>query len=206
MVERLDARRYLWVLVVIVALFVSTVGVTALAQTDEGDVFTGCVNDKSGVLKNVAIGFEPVTACNDQESQITWDRAGPAFEERIAALEEQVASHTVGAPSPVELFAAATVDVTNINASVGPIESVTQVGAAHYRVDFGEDVFGDDPPHSTAFISLASNSAYSNPSPCTYEVHAADKLDILCWDETTGDPEDAEWSLTVFKATGPPSG
>jgi len=67
------------------------VGVTALAQTDEGDVFTGCVNEASGVLGNVAVGLDPAKPCNPQESQITWDRAGPAFEERIAALEEQVA-------------------------------------------------------------------------------------------------------------------
>jgi hypothetical protein len=204
MASRTNTRRYLLMLVAAVALVGSGLGVAALAQPDTGDVFTGCLNENSGVLGNVAVGFEPADACNPQEAQITWDRAGPAFEGRIAALEERVAQQTVGAPSPVEMFAAATVDVTNIENSVGPIESVTSVGTAHYRVDFGEDVFGDIAPRSTAFISLASNSAYSNPSPCTYEVYAADKLDILCWDETTGQPEDAEWSLMVFRVPPTP--
>jgi hypothetical protein len=196
---RVRSRRYVLIVFVLV-LFVSGIGVAALAQSDAGDVYTGCLNQNSGVLHNVAVGFEPVKTCNGAEIQITWDRAGPAFDERLTALEERVAQQTVGAPSPVSLFAAATVDVTTIENSVGPIESVIQVGAAHYRVDFGEDVFGDIAPRSMAFISLASNSAYSNPSPCTYEVYAADKLDILCWDETTGQPEDAEWSLMVYSA------
>lgn len=85
-----NTRRYLLVLVAVV-LFVSAAGVVALAQPDEGDVFTGCLNENSGALRNVAVGFEPAKSCNPQELQITWDRAGPAFEGRIAALEERVA-------------------------------------------------------------------------------------------------------------------
>ena len=86
-----NTRRYILVLVAVVALFVSTAGIVALAQPDESDVFTGCLNEQSGELRNVAVGFEPVKKCNPEELQITWDRAGPAFEDRIAALEERVA-------------------------------------------------------------------------------------------------------------------
>lgn len=199
--ERGNPRRYrLVVVVAVAALLTSVASVIALAQPNTtDDVFTGCVNENSGTLRGVAVGFDPVRPCSDRETQITWDRAGPG----LAALEERIAQQTIGAPSPVELVAAATVDVTTIKNSVGPIESVTQVGPAHYRVGFGDDVFGEDVPHSTAFISLASNSAFSNPSPCTYEVYAADKLDILCWDLPTGQPEDAEWSLMVFAVPTP---
>lgn len=202
--ERSKTRWYRLVVVVAVAALVgSGASVIALAQLGPGDEYTGCLNEDSGVLRSVAIGSEPSRPCNNNEAQITWDWAGPGFEGRIAALEEQVDERTVRAPSPVELFAAATVDVTTIENSVGPIESVTQVGPAHYRVGFGEDVFGDIAPRSTAFISLASNSAFANPAPCTYEVFAADKLDILCWDLPTGQPEDAEWSLMVFAVPSP---
>ena len=58
---------------------------------DRGDGFTGCLNENSGGLRNVAVGFEPAKPCNDEEQPITWDRAGPAFEGRIAALEQRVA-------------------------------------------------------------------------------------------------------------------
>jgi hypothetical protein len=155
------------VVVAVVALVGSTLGVVALAQSDEADVYTACLNEKWGTLTRVAIGTEPARPCRHNQVQVTWDRAGAALEARLAALEERVALQTVGAPSPVELIAAATVNVTTIEKSVGPIESVTQVGAAHYRANFGEDVFGDIPPGSTAFIGLASNSAFSNPAPCT---------------------------------------
>ena len=79
------------VLVSLSGTIVLAAGVAALAQLDEGDVFTGCVNNQSGFLSKVAVGFEPAKPCNPEEHQITWDRAGPAFEGRIAALEERVA-------------------------------------------------------------------------------------------------------------------
>jgi hypothetical protein len=75
---------------VAVVVFVSAAGVVALAQPDGGDVFTGCLDGKSGKLDRVAVGFEPAKECK-KDIQITWDRAGPAFEGRIAALEERVA-------------------------------------------------------------------------------------------------------------------
>lgn len=88
---RTNTRRYLLTLMAAVALVGSGLGVAALAQPDAGDMFTGCLNENSGVLRNVAVGFEPAETCNPQELQITWDLAGPAFEGRIAALEERVA-------------------------------------------------------------------------------------------------------------------
>lgn len=91
MAERAGIHRNLLVAVGVVALFVSAAGVVALAQGDEGEVFTGCVNQNSGVLKSVAIGSEPAKPCNEEETEITWDRAGPAFESRIAELEERLA-------------------------------------------------------------------------------------------------------------------
>ena len=89
--KKRNTRRYLLVLVAVVVLFVSAAGVVALAQPNEGDVFTGCLNEESGGLRNVAVGFESAKPCNPEELQISWDRAGPAFEGRIAALEERVA-------------------------------------------------------------------------------------------------------------------
>lgn len=90
--QRNKTRRYpLAVVVAVVVLFASVTGVVAFAQPDGGDVFTGCLNETSGSLRNVALGFEPARPCNDQEVQITWDRAGAALEARIAALEERVA-------------------------------------------------------------------------------------------------------------------
>ena len=91
MARRTNTRRYLLTLVAAVGFVGSGLGVAALAQSDGGDVFTGCLNENSGVLRNVAVGFEPAKACNPQELQITWDRAGPAFDARIAALEERIA-------------------------------------------------------------------------------------------------------------------
>lgn len=115
---------------------------------------------------------------------------------QMAAFMHRLARKTVGAREPVELFAAATVNVTDIVTSVGPIDSVTAVGAAHYRVDFGENLF--DGGGTTAFITLSANS--QGGTYCTYSVSAADKLDIYCWNgaEGGGQPEDAEWSLSVF--------
>jgi hypothetical protein len=196
-------------LVATVVLVGSGAGVAALAQPDAGDVYTGCLNENSGVLHKVAVGFEPAMPCNEAESQVTWDRAGPAFEGRIAALEERVAERTVAAPSPVELFAAVTVDVTfddsgvspRIETSVGPIDSVTLVGTAHYRVNFGEVVF--DGFDTTAFISLATNTM-DDSDHCTYAISDEDKLDIYCWQGgTSNQPEWAEWSLMVFAVPTP---
>ena len=45
-----------------------------MEAVNNGNVFTGCVNQNSGVLRNVAIGIEPAKDCNDEEFQITWDR------------------------------------------------------------------------------------------------------------------------------------
>jgi hypothetical protein len=158
----------------------------------------------------VAIGFEPAETCNPQEQPITWDRAGPGFEGRIAALEERVAQQTVGAPSPVELFAAATVDfifddsgvTPTIMASVGPIESVTQVGYAQTQVKFGEVVFGGVDPQW--FISLATNSS-DGSDHCTYAVlDYHDTVDVFCWKgDAHNHPSPAQWSLTVFAVPTP---
>ena len=82
-------RRYLVVLLA-AALFVAGVAAGAVGQSDKADVFTGCVNENSGVLRKVATGLEPARPCNGQEAPITWDRAEPALEGRIAALEAQV--------------------------------------------------------------------------------------------------------------------
>lgn len=204
MARRLNTRRFLLTLVAAVALVGSGLGVAALAQSDGGDVFTGCLNENSGRLGNVAVGLEPARPCNARTTQITWDRAGPAFEDRIAALEERVAQQTVGAPSPVELFAAATVDVTfddsgvspRIVTSVGSIESVTLVGTAHTRVEFGEDIFVDY--DQTAFISLATNTQ-DDSDHCTYSISGVSALDVYCWQGgTSNQPEWASWSLMVF--------
>ncbi len=103
-----------------------------------------------------------------------------------------------------ELFAAATVDVTNVQTSVGPLESVTQLGVGHYRVAFSEDAFGDIAPLTTAFISLTSNSAIDTPTPCFYEIVDSRTMDVRCYDlGSMGDeqPEDAEWSLMVYQKT-----
>ena len=51
--ERPSTRRALLVLVAVV-VFVSAAGVVALAQPDGGEVFTGCLNENSGALRNVA--------------------------------------------------------------------------------------------------------------------------------------------------------
>lgn len=108
----------------------------------------------------------------------------------------------VGAPGGVELFAAATVGVTDVVESVGPLTSVTARGTGWYRVVFGEDAFVDG--QTTAFISLASNSSIDVPTPCFYEIVDARTLDVRCYDLGSGgdeSPEDAEWSLMIYTTT-----
>lgn len=91
MKKRHNRRRGLLVLIAVAALSVSLAGVVAPVQADETEVFTGCVHQNSGRLSKVAVGFEPAKPCNKKELLITWDRAGPAFEDRLVQLEQRVA-------------------------------------------------------------------------------------------------------------------
>ena len=131
---RRSSRRYLLVIAVAATILATGFGVAAVAQQPEADVYTACLNEQTGNIRRVAIGPEPARQCTRMQTEISWDRAGPASDARIAALEERIAQETVAAPSAVRLFAAATVDVTTVENSVGPLESVTSVGPAHYRV------------------------------------------------------------------------
>jgi hypothetical protein len=84
-------RRYGLAVVSAAVLLVLAAGVTAVAQVDGDEVFTGTLNVNSGVLRNVAVGYEPLRPPNDEEIAITWDRSDPSFAERIADLEDRMA-------------------------------------------------------------------------------------------------------------------
>lgn len=89
---KMKPRRVLYATLLLILLLSLGFAVPAFTQGLEDDnVFTGCVNQNSGAIRNIAVGYEPVKPCNDEEFKITWDHAKPEFESRIAALEERVA-------------------------------------------------------------------------------------------------------------------
>ena len=178
MARRTNTRQYLLTLVAAVALVGSGLGVAALAQTDAGDVFTGCLNENSGALRSVAVGFEPAKACNSEEQPITWDRAGPAFEARIAALEERIAE--LEEPfGTLELFvdcaAGDTVGAALVAAQshAGPV-NIAISGVCEENVGIDRDdvhisglersdgIRGADPAASTVTITGARQVEFSN--------------------------------------------
>lgn len=91
-VGKLISRRVINVILLLMLVLSLGIAVPAFTQGLEDDnVFTGCLEQKSGKLSNVAVGLDPVKACDKDEFQITWDYAKPEFENRITILEERVA-------------------------------------------------------------------------------------------------------------------
>lgn len=81
-------------------------GVVAMAQSEGPELFTGCLltadptdspgktqpGAAAGTIRKVAMGGEPLRPCATNETQITWDRAGPPFTGQIEALDARVSS------------------------------------------------------------------------------------------------------------------
>jgi hypothetical protein len=90
--RKMNLGHMLYATLLLIILLSLGFAVPALTQgIEDNNVFTGCVNRNSGVIRNIAVGYEPVKACNEEEYKITWDHARPEFDSRIAALEQRVA-------------------------------------------------------------------------------------------------------------------
>lgn len=125
----------------VILLFVAP-GVTAFTRA-EPEVFTGCLHERSGRLTRVATGAEPARRCGHRHVEITWDRAGPAFNDRIAALEARV---------------------DKLEQQVGPVPIASLLDSGQATVasspsDIGstDDIFDGDP--KTEYRSAAVNPA-----------------------------------------------
>jgi hypothetical protein len=170
--------RYYFPVVAVVALVVSGLGLTASAQQDTSDVLTGCLNEQSGVLRNVAVGTDPIGACNPQEAVVTWGQGDPALEGRVAALEAEVAA----LEAEVEELRGLSGDVAELQALLAGVErngdtltfsgmnvqvvnglgnTYTENGLGNIVVGYNEDFGNDEIRTGSHFVVVGRDHTYT---------------------------------------------
>jgi hypothetical protein len=72
-----NTKRWRWLpLLVVMAMATTVAGAVAQPDEPEANVYTGCLNP-GGQLKSVAIGDQPLKACEINETEISWSMTGP---------------------------------------------------------------------------------------------------------------------------------